>query len=102
MTKFGTSTILLSLLYLTDVLHTVGPINGSESKLRSCYERCLQLVLENNIRSVVSQTNSPPLFIDSYLLLQAFCCIATGVYGESKSIIQNITIVCVGGGGVFL
>ena len=62
MTEFSTSTItVLSLLYhLADVLHTVGPINGSESKLRSCYERCLQLVLENNIRSVVSQTISSP------------------------------------------
>ena len=44
----------LVLLLCTDVLHTVGPINWSDSKLRSCYERCLQLTLENGIRSVVS------------------------------------------------
>ncbi|KAL5464060.1 hypothetical protein EMCRGX_G033019 [Ephydatia muelleri] len=45
------------------VIHTVGPTNGSRDKLRSCYSRCLQLALENNIRSL------------------AFCCIATGIYG---------------------
>ena len=36
-----------------DVLHTVGPTNGSRRRLKSCYSRCLQLALENNIRSLV-------------------------------------------------
>ena len=36
------------------MLHTVGPMNCSEKKLRSCYERCLELALANDIRSVVS------------------------------------------------
>ena len=41
-------------LIFTDVLHTVGPMNCSDSKLCSCYQRCFQLTLENGIRSVVS------------------------------------------------
>ncbi len=50
------------------VLHTVGPIiedevtAGDERLLASCYERCLQLAAENDLRSV------------------AFCCISTGVF----------------------
>ena len=36
-----------------DVIHTVGPTNRSESALISCYETCLQLVLDYKIRSVV-------------------------------------------------
>ena len=36
-----------------DVIHTVGPTNGSKMALVSCYETCLQLVLDYKIRSVV-------------------------------------------------
>lgn len=51
------------------VLHVVGPVvDGrltpeNESDLALCYERCLDMCLENGIRSV------------------AFCCISTGVFG---------------------
>ncbi|XP_065883475.1 ADP-ribose glycohydrolase MACROD2-like isoform X2 [Dysidea avara] len=45
------------------ILHTVGPINSNRDALKSCYETCLQLVEQKNIRSV------------------AFSCVATGVYG---------------------
>ncbi|XP_019851841.1 PREDICTED: O-acetyl-ADP-ribose deacetylase MACROD1-like isoform X2 [Amphimedon queenslandica] len=45
------------------IIHTVGPMDEDPNCLRSCYERCLQIALENNIKSL------------------AFCCIATGVYG---------------------
>lgn len=44
----------------TDVIHTVGPIarghiNGSHKEdLANCYKSSLELVKENNIRSVVS------------------------------------------------
>ena len=41
-----------------DILHTVGPVDGSERKLRSCYTRCLQLTLENKIQSVVSEVHT--------------------------------------------
>ncbi len=44
------------------VIHTVGPRDGSESVLASCYRRCMELALQNNIRSI------------------AFCCIATGEF----------------------
>eukprot|EP00123_Amoebidium_parasiticum_P020813 comp5686_c0_seq1/m.1564 comp5686_c0_seq1/g.1564 ORF comp5686_c0_seq1/g.1564 comp5686_c0_seq1/m.1564 type:complete len:350 (-) comp5686_c0_seq1:396-1445(-) len=45
------------------VIHTVGPTNGDESALRSCYETALALLLENKLRSI------------------AFCCVSTGIYG---------------------
>lgn len=51
------------------VLHTVGPIvEGSltkqhEEQLASCYRSCLNLAVENGVRSI------------------AFCCISTGVFG---------------------
>lgn len=79
-----------------DVLHTVGPIDCSEAKLRSCYERCLQLTLENEIRSVVSHyslcVRGHAHLIMMYLFvhhMQAFSCIATGVYGKSVVMLHN-------------
>ena len=39
---------------ISDIIHTVGPMDGSRDKLKSCYSRCLQLALENNIRSLVT------------------------------------------------
>ncbi|MCQ2421190.1 MAG: protein-ADP-ribose hydrolase [Clostridia bacterium] len=50
------------------VIHTVGPIvqgkltSHHEELLRSCYESCLKIADENNVRSI------------------AFCCISTGVF----------------------
>ncbi|CAG0916043.1 unnamed protein product [Notodromas monacha] len=45
------------------VIHTVGPVGEKEQLLRSCYESCFQIMLENDIRSI------------------AFPCISTGVFG---------------------
>ena len=46
------------------IIHTVGPIGKHQSNLlQKCYENCLRIVLEYNIKSV------------------AFCCISTGMYG---------------------
>ena len=45
------------------VIHTVGPIGLHPNQLRSCYERCLQVAVENECKTV------------------AFPCISTGVYG---------------------
>ena len=78
-----------------DILHTVGPVDGSERKLRSCYTRCLQLTLENKIQSVVSEVHTRMKFAGVkfavvWFLLQAFCCIATGVYGELKCSMQEL------------
>ena len=44
--KNNTSNIL-------DVIHTVGPVGEQEGKLRSCYTKCLNLVKEHNLKSVV-------------------------------------------------
>ena len=44
------------------------------SKLKSCYENCLQEVLENNIKSI------------------AFCCIATGIYGFDQKQAAKIAL----------
>ncbi|CAH0382042.1 unnamed protein product [Bemisia tabaci] len=59
------------------VIHTVGPQDGSDMDLRSCYEKSLQLCIEHDIHSV------------------AFPCISTGVYGfphERASIIATTTV----------
>ncbi|PVD25469.1 hypothetical protein C0Q70_13125 [Pomacea canaliculata] len=45
------------------VIHTVGPIGEIPDKLQSCYRASLNLVKENNLKSV------------------AFPCISTGIYG---------------------
>lgn len=45
-----------SSIFDPDVLHTVGPMDDNEQKLRSCYTRCLQLTLENEIRSLVRRS----------------------------------------------
>jgi hypothetical protein len=45
-------------ILLVDILHTVGPMNASAESLESCYRTCLELVLENGIRSVVGYSPS--------------------------------------------
>lgn len=50
------------------VIHTVGPIvqgklnDRHRQMLKSCYESCLDIAVENDVKSI------------------AFCCISTGVY----------------------
>lgn len=44
---------LLCVALLSDVIHTVGPIGEIPDKLQSCYRACLNLVKENNLKSVV-------------------------------------------------
>jgi len=62
------------------VIHTVGPIiNGPLtdedcSKLESCYKSCLQVAIENNIKSI------------------AFCCISTGEFRFPKDRAAEIAI----------
>lgn len=48
------------------VIHTVGPIGEKPDALSSCYQKSLELMVENNLRSI------------------AFPCISTGVYGYSS------------------
>ena len=45
-----------------DVIHTVGPIGEQEGKLKSCYTKCLQLVKQHNLQSVVSFSVLCPIF----------------------------------------
>lgn len=76
---------------LPDILHTVGPTNGSRRRLKSCYSKCLQLALESNIRSLVTLPWWHPRVghFSCWVPFQAFCCIATGIYGMSE-----IHLVC--------
>ncbi|XP_023216309.1 uncharacterized protein LOC111618913 [Centruroides sculpturatus] len=56
------------------VIHTVGPIGEKPDKLASCYQTSLNLVKENNLRSV------------------AFPCISTGVYGYPNEKAAHVAI----------
>ena len=38
----------------TDVIHTVGPIGEKPWLLESAYKKCLEIVKQENLRSVVS------------------------------------------------
>lgn len=58
------SNYVILYVFCPDVIHTVGPQDGSDMDLRSCYEKSLQLCIEHDIHSV------------------AFPCISTGVYGN--------------------
>lgn len=46
-----------------DVIHTVGPVGEKPGLLKNCYKNCLDLMLQNKLRSI------------------AFPCISTGIYG---------------------
>lgn len=62
------------------VIHTVGPIvRGRLTKehcnlLKSCYNSCLELAVQNGIKSI------------------AFCCISTGVFGFSQNEAAEIAV----------
>eukprot|EP01126_Amoeba_proteus_P036561 TRINITY_DN3732_c0_g2_i9.p1 TRINITY_DN3732_c0_g2~~TRINITY_DN3732_c0_g2_i9.p1 ORF type:complete len:374 (-),score=87.81 TRINITY_DN3732_c0_g2_i9:367-1488(-) len=45
------------------VLHTVGPVGRNKKALASCYETCLNLAVENNLKTI------------------CFCGISTGIFG---------------------
>ena len=45
------------------IIHTVGPVGEQPAVLSSCYRRALDLLLQNNLRTI------------------CFCCISTGAYG---------------------
>ena len=59
------------------VIHTVGPRGKVPSKLQQCYENCLRLVRENDIKSV------------------AFCCISTGMYRYPNRDAAHVALVSV-------
>ncbi|XP_053608448.1 macro domain-containing protein PG1779-like [Plodia interpunctella] len=56
------------------VIHTVGPQDGSETKLQSCYENCLSLAKQLELRSI------------------AFPCISTGIYNFPNRLAAHIAL----------
>lgn len=59
------------------VIHTVGPKGEDEKHLRSCYNACLELCLDNKLRTV------------------AFPCISTGVYGYPEEPAAEVALLTV-------
>lgn len=41
------------IIKFVDVIHTVGPQEENPDALRSCYETSLQLLIDNDLRSIV-------------------------------------------------
>ena len=62
------------------VLHTVGPIvsgrltDTHKEQLKNCYRSCLELAVQNGIKSI------------------AFCCISTGVFGFPQKEAAEIAV----------
>ncbi|XP_064621962.1 ADP-ribose glycohydrolase MACROD2-like [Lineus longissimus] len=59
------------------IISTVGPMGHNEAKLRSCYTRCLEVMLKNKLRSL------------------ALPCISTGIYGypnEDAAVVAMETV----------
>ncbi|XP_067942328.1 ADP-ribose glycohydrolase MACROD2-like isoform X2 [Watersipora subatra] len=59
------------------IIHTVGPRDKSEAKLRSCYESVLRLVKDYDLRTV------------------AFPCIATGIFGYPNDAAADVAFTTV-------
>lgn len=56
------------------VIHTVGPQGEKPGLLQSCYQTCLNIVVNNNLRTV------------------AFPCISTGIYGYPQNAAANVAL----------
>ena len=59
------------------VIHTVGPVGEHPVALASCYHRALQLLLENDLRTI------------------CFCCISTGAYGYPSEKAAKVALTTV-------
>jgi len=44
----------VSMMYISDVIHTVGPRGEKPKLLRSCYDSCLQKMLKLQQKTIVS------------------------------------------------
>lgn len=59
-------------IYVSDVIHTVGPQDGNGNHLESCYKTCLRLLTKHHLRSVVSdlleEQNCKSLFAIQFLI----------------------------------
>lgn len=49
--------------FVSDVIHTVGPVGEKPGLLKQCYKSCLEIMHSKKLRSI------------------AFPCISTGIYG---------------------
>ncbi|KAG0196364.1 O-acetyl-ADP-ribose deacetylase macrod1 [Mortierella sp. NVP41] len=59
------------------IIHTVGPIGEIPDRLKSCYRSVLEIVKNENLKSV------------------AFCCISTGIYGYDNRKAANVALTTV-------
>lgn len=50
-------------MFVSDIIHTVGPVGEKSGLLQQCYKNSLDVMLSKNLRSI------------------AFPCISTGIYG---------------------
>lgn len=62
------------LYIISDVIHTVGPQDGSASALQSCYEKSLSIMQEYKLKTI------------------AFPCISTGIYGFPNRLAAHIAL----------
>ena len=79
-------------LPVRQIIHTVGPTDGSEPVLRSCYERCLSCARASGCRSIVRARATPKRSARPITGAQAFPCIATGVYGYDNESAARVAL----------
>ena len=46
--------IVFNFIFILDIIHTVGPQGVKPQKLQSCYDTSLNILVQQNLRSVVS------------------------------------------------
>ena len=66
-------------------------MNRSKDVLKSCYTTCLDLALENSIRSLVRLLQLQCM-ASHIAAMQAFCCIATGIYGYPNEAAAEVAL----------
>ena len=59
------------------IIHTVGPVGEQPAALASCYRRSLEVLLENNLRTI------------------CFCCVSTGAYGYPPEKAARVALAAV-------
>ena len=90
--------LLLTIRIRKHVIHTVGPVfakSKEEEKaeqLASCYRRCLEICMENSLKSIVSPPDREIRLLTDEAA-QAFPSISTGVYGYP---IESATLIALG------
>ena len=64
-------------LQASHIIHTVGPVGDQPAALASCYRRSLEVLLENNLRTI------------------CFCCVSTGAYGYPSEKAARVALATV-------